>query len=750
MKKPANFLGVLAVCSLLMLVACEGNDGPAGPSGPPGPAGPTGPTGPSAGVPASAVKRIDATIDRIDAPIDGGAPTIEFTLVSELGQGVRDLPPATLRFAIAQLSPGTAGGSSHWQSYVSRDSNGIANAQGTTERATDGTLVDHGDGHYEYTFARDLTAYPGAPAFDASKTHRVGLEIRTSTDGFTPENIPANNAPTDFVPVGGPPLVTRDIVDTEHCNRCHDRLEMHGGARVNPEYCVICHNQSSIDGATGNTIDFKRLVHNIHSARPDYQIGSGANTNEWSDVEFPQDIRNCDTCHDESDPATPQAANFRLVANRAACGTCHYDDGNAGNGVHDFAIENGVHPSGFIFADDIQCIDCHGPNGTVTDADGDLVQIPIAHALPALAASTEFVFKVVSVANTATGQQPMVTFAVTNPLNAGAAYDLATAPEFTACADGSSRLAIDIGWSTSDYTNRDSGSPPALPVSFNVLPGPGCGGTAAANGDGTYTATSPVPLPATAVGTLAVGIEGHPWRDLNGDGLTSNDERIAVKADVAYAGINGATASPRRQAVAIEKCDECHKQLSLHGNNRTDNPELCVICHNPNMSDVARRAGTCLATFGADDTPTDFKRMIHRLHSAGTLGEPLEICGFGNNPITFDFPFPGKLNNCEGCHVPGGYYPSEPNERLGTTVDVNDPASFIDDRVISPNAAVCSACHSTTLATEHMKQNGADFAATKAADGTLISAGIEACALCHGPGRIADVKVMHHVGDYRN
>ncbi len=735
--------------ALLVLAGCQGHDGPRGPEGSAGPPGPPGAPGPSAGVPASSAARIDATIDAVSVPAGGGAPVVEFTLKNPLGQGLTGLPAATARFALAELTPGTGGGSSHWQSYITRDSNGIANAQGTTELGTDGVFVEVGDGRYKYTFSQALTAYPGGPTFDALKTHRVGLEIRTSTGGYTATNIPANNAPVEFVPAGGAPTFTRSIVDTAHCNRCHDRLAMHGGARTEVEYCVICHNQSSIDGATGNTIDFKRLIHNIHSARPDYQIGSGPGAEEWSDVEFPQDIRNCDTCHDETDSATPDAHNYRLVPNRASCGTCHYDDGNAANGVHDFAIEDGVHPGGFVFSDDAQCVDCHGPNGTVTNPEGELVQVPIAHALPALAASREFAFNVLSVSATATGQQPVVTFSVTNPLDNDAAYDIGADPAFTAC-DGSSRLAIDIGWSTSDYTNRDSGALPALPVSFNVLPGAGCGGNAVDNGDGTFTATSPVALPAAATGTLAVGIEGHPWKDLNGDGLTSNDERIAVKAAVAYAGIDGAAATPRRQAVDIAKCDECHKQLSLHGRNRTDNPQLCVICHNPNMTDFARRAGACAASSGTDDVPTDFKRMIHFLHSAGTLGEPFTVCGFGNSANTFDFPFPGKLNNCEGCHVPGGYYPSEPGERLGTTVDVNDPATLTDDLVISPNAAVCSACHREELEAEHMRQNGADFAATKAADGTLISSGVETCALCHGPGRIADVKVMHHVEDYAN
>ncbi len=720
----------------------DGSDGSDGADGADGSPGPAGPPGPGSGVPITSAEKINVAITGVVVPAGGGAPTVQLTLRNDLNQGLVGLPATNIRFVVAQLTPGTNGGSSEWQSYVTRSSNGIANAQATTETATAGTYIDNDDGTYEYTFANALTAYPGGPIYDQSKTHRVGIEIRTNSGGFLPENIPADNAPFDFLPTGGAPIFTRLIVDSDTCNACHDNLEMHGEARFDVEYCVQCHNPSSIDGDTGNTVDMKRLIHNIHSARADYQIiGFGGRLHEWSDLVWPQDIRNCQTCHEEDDPDTPQASNWRLVANRAACGTCHYDDGDPLSGEHEWAIENGTHPGGFQFTDDTQCLDCHGPDGTVTNPDGRLVQTPIAHEILEKTAGEAFSYNIHDVVGTGQTEFPVITFSVTDPTNGDAAYNIHVDEPFTTCAGGASRLAVNVAWSTSDYANIGSGNLPGIPISMNPLAA--CGGASTDNGDGTFTVTSPMAIPATAVGTASIAIEGHPAVDVDNDGSV---ERIAVTNAIFYSPITDANALPRRAVVDIQKCDDCHNQLSLHGNNRTDKPEVCVTCHNPMMTDVNQRgADPCLSDLTDDDTPIDFKHMIHGIHASGEIGKPYNVCGFRSSVHSFDFVYPGRLNNCEGCHLADTYFPVDFAEVLGTTFDVNDPSTLLDDRVVSPNASVCSACHIDVLDIEHMRQNGGDFNASKAADGTMISSQIETCAVCHGPGRIADVKEMHGV-----
>jgi len=333
---------------------------------------------------------------------------------------------------------------------------------------------------------------------------------------------------------------------------------------------------------------------------------------------------------------------------------------------------------------------------------------------------------------------------VLDPTNADAPYDINDpAGPFQI---GSASLRVDIAWNNDNFGNvdpnddlgraPDSGAPFA-PIVIDFKSG------AVNVGNNVFEKTAPAAIPTGITGSGMAIIEGRPNVDLG-----NGPESIAVTAAGMAFAITDATAVNRRVINDIAKCNDCHKTLALHGDNRVGNTQLCATCHNPNATDIQRRvAGSeCDVELGLDDVSIDLKRMVHRIH-AGNVG----VCGYRNSAHDYtDVVYPGKLNNCEGCHLPGTYYPVDPTSVMGSTVDVGlDRSILSDDTVISPNSAVCSGCHTSDLARNHMIQNGGDFNASKTETGALISSGNETCQLCHGPGATADVKVMHGVGEFQ-
>ena len=63
--------------------------------------------------------------------------------------------------------------------------------------------------------------------------------------------------------------------------------------------------------------------------------------------------------------------------------------------------------------------------------------------------------------------------------------------------------------------------------------------------------------------------------------------------------------------------------------------------------------------------------------------------------------------------------------------------------------SVCSACHFDALSQTHMQQQGGSSTVLKDAEGrTILSsnpATTETCAICHGAGGVADIRVAHNV-----
>jgi OmcA/MtrC family decaheme c-type cytochrome len=740
---------LMALAWSAIVAGCNGdNTGSSGPAGPPGPAGPSGDT---------AAPSLDITISGMTI---SGASVVDFTVTDDAGQPVTGLTTERLRFIVAKLLPGQNGDADAWQSYINRvEQPGVGPGtqpaiQATTENT--GTLVDNGDGTYRYTFNTDITnvTEPLAVRYQPTLTHRVAIQVSGG-------GLPPANATFDFVPSGGVVTRERDIVATESCNECHGRLAVHGGARLETDYCVTCHNPGSTDANSGNTLDFKVMVHKIHrgeqlpsvEAGGSYVIyGFNDSLHDYSDVVYPQDIRNCTKCHDGSDPATPQGDNWKTHPTMQACTSCHDDTSFVSPPPPGMALHSG----GPLPGNNGSCSGCHAPSG--------VAETSAVHQIFAEQQGERFAYSVERVQNTAPGQMPSVTFKVTRD---GVPSDILNDPEWQVAAGGASRLAVIIGWDTTAYHNTGSGQVPAQPISINPL---ATGPTPATpNPDGSFTVTSPTPIPADAAGSGTAALEGHP-------ALTNPDseevERIPVTNAVAYFPITDASAQPRRQVVDIDKCNQCHGQLSVHGNNRTDQPQVCVICHNANATDISERPATLtdaegnfidFSATGVDgerEQAIDFKTMIHAIHAGGSehgfRQEGITVYGFGRNAHDFnDLRFPGILSDCSICHVDGSYQLPPPEGVLATTTQTADPsltdvasiqaalADPGDDLNVSPMAATCAACHDRDSAQTHMEQNGAGFGVTQAA--VDMGAVVEQCAICHGAGRVLDVKDVHNV-----
>lgn len=350
-----------------------------------------------------------------------------------------------IAFTLAKLMPGTTLTSSgktfntepsKWVSYLVTKPVTVAQAAGTigaadscnktaTAAATwcgtyptsdsQGTLVDNGDGSYQYTFYRDIKlvasivagltdstdgltkkADLGDLSFDPALTHRLGIIISGSAPG-TGTNTPTTvaNAATatpvpmvntfnmgyDFVPAGGTPTTTRDIVVKASCSNCHDGKGIghvstasatNGvppGAfvgRNDPRLCVTCHTDQikysfnngdapmladgvtfAVQSGTSATVrpaqaivggravgNYPNLIHKTHMGdglvKQGYNFNNNGGAQMFNTVGLPQDPANCTKCHTGTVGASTLVAavtkdgnNWMNNPSMLACGACH-------------------------------------------------------------------------------------------------------------------------------------------------------------------------------------------------------------------------------------------------------------------------------------------------------------------------------------------------------------------------------------------------------------------------------------------
>ncbi len=607
-----------------------------------------------------------------------GTISADFSLTDPQGlpldmAGVYSGGTVSVSFIAAYIPKGATQYSAYTTTVQKSPITGNSATQASTDRG--GAFVSNGSGQYTYTF------HTKAPSgYDPTVTHSVGAYATRDLSAFNLGTQYANDV-FSFVPNGAAVTVVRDVVETQSCNQCHDPLSAHGGARQLTQLCVMCHTPQTTDPDTGNTVDFKVMIHKIHMgaslpsvlAGGKYEIiGFQQSVNDFSTVVFPSDVRNCTICHT---PTAKQANNYLTQPTRAACGACH-DDVNFATGAN--------HPAG-IQTSDANCATCHTPQGQLEfDA-----SVAGAHVIPANSKQVAgVVFTIQKVDNGLAGKNPTVTFTVKD--KSGNPIALSTM----------GRLSLALAGPTTDYSTEISET-----------------ATSAQGGNGVYTYTFKNAIPAAATGTYAIGIEGYVTRTVAIANSQTTSVEDAGLNQVSYFSVDGSTVVPRRAVVALSNCNVCHTALAAHGGMR-NNVEYCVFCHNPTATDAAVRPASAGAAQGID-----FVMLVHKIHRGENLVNGYTVYGFQGSINNFSgVQFPGDLRDCAKCHENNSYQvPS------GGTLNVANPRGYINPS--PPTATACLACH-----------DGQDSAAH--AKGNINQLG-EACVVCHASDAAYSVDFVH-------
>ena len=556
-------------------------------------------------------------------------------------------------------------GKTQYLAYTTRTQTSPITGVSAVQAGTDsgGTTVDNAIGDYTYTFKFKLPS-----GYDKTATHTIGLYGNRTLTDF---DLGTNLADTTFswVPNGSPVTVTRDVIKTLTCNKCHLDLSAHGETgRKSLELCILCHQPQSIDPDTGNSVDMPVMAHKIHMgsqlpsviAGTPYQIiGNAQSVNDYSTVVFPADPRRCTFCHEQNTGAAQKLAY--LKPNIAACGACH-DDVNFATGANHQDI---------VQTSNKECVLCHQAQGEI-EFDGSVTG---AHTIPEFSAQLPgVVIGLKSITNTAPGAKPTVTFTLQdksgNPI------------PFSQMA----RVRFQVAGPNTDYPTTTTGTVAAP--------------TTNADGSLSWTFTSS-PIPAGSKGSFTLGVEAY--RNVTIQTRTDTTQVIrdfCLNVQLPFS-VDGKPVVARRTVVATANCNNCHAFLSLHGGNRNTVGE-CVMCHNPNAT-AANPDGAALPA-----NSIDFPVMVHRIHT----GENLQITYKIGSSNFNDVRYPADRRRCNACHVN--------NSQLlpldAGLLKVQDPNGYISPE--GPITAACTGCHTTIEAASHADINTGRLG--------------ESCTVCHG------------------
>jgi len=702
---------------------------------------------------------VELEIIGINIP-DDLIPEVTFSIANNNGlpldrEGVYTDGAVETRFILAYIPIGEE----QKLNYSVLNSDPGARRPSTSDRNGVYTTIEQGLYTYKFTFA-----LPADYEMDATHT----LAVVATRDLRNPWELGRyyDNQLLNFIPSDSGVPIPRDVVATATCNRCHDPLGEHGGRYQEVAVCGQCHNPSldafqELDFADSVSMD--AMIHRVHEEM------------EEGYPPYPN-LNDCQVCHTGGTPSdgfpmvagpspTPvcdgtgrgvttldwayagnveirlNSADGKLFAKGGPVGSAEtgkwVDDGRSfflldsatGDEVQELAVNTTVfgcasNPPGTFRGEAAMqhtrwmerpsrrvCGSCHehidwetgeGHAGGPQDNDdscgfchqpdsGEEYDRSVngAHQVDYKSAQLGGVLvEILDIDDTSPGERPRVTFSLTDkngPLDPAKLNRL--------------RFAITGPNKDFAYYVQEDGLSNLQKTGTNWI----------------YQFSTR--MPNDAAGSYSMGVEGRiiTHLDKGGDLVETEDQMQNFIVPIA---VTDATPVARDKIVDDVLCENCHSNLSLHGDNRNEGTGYCQTCHRPDATDVNRRPDDAL------DQSIHFKYMVHKIHRGEDLARGYVVYGYGNSKHDYsDGEYPGDLRNCEACHVGDSYTLPLPAGRLDTVA----PQDFWSPMM--PEAAACLSCHDGVAAAAHAANNTGDFG--------------EACAACHGEDRTFSVEEVH-------
>lgn len=725
------------------------------------------------------------TLEILDVSIPADRmPEVWFTITDPAGlpldrDGILTPGPVSTSFVLSFIPQGDTAYKAYTTRVATSPITGDSAEQGSSDPEGEYTMMATGE--YIYKFS---TVLPDD--YDVDATHTLGIYARRDLREFGLDRY-VDNVLEHFVPSGASEPAPRDIVSTETCNgRCHDPLALHGGSRQEVGLCILCHNPTQgIDPDTGNSVFFPHMIHKIHAGAEltnGYTIiGFRQSVHDYSEVEFPGVLNDCEGCHTGGTPT----ADFPMVANPPNAQACKrkgkgsttlswdYDgrveirkdspDGKVlarGNGPGEYATRNWVR-DGTVFylidRDTGEPIQDLTVNTTILGCVGEAPGSPRGEAAVNHTAWLTHPTRAACGAchddvNFETGEgHSELEFQqgddslcpVCHIPDSGEEYDRsirgAHTVDYKSKQLGGVLVQIDkvtqtgpgqyprvVFWLSDkngklnpDKLGRLRFSIAGMNDDYDYYLQEDALGALTKAGTRKWAYQFENPMPMDAEGSFSLGVEGRIDSVVINPG--AKDEftlRDTMQNFTVPIAVTDEVAQPRRKIVDDAKCESCHQNLSLHGGNRHD-PQYCVTCHQPEASDLAVRSD--------DNLPAQsihFKYLIHKIHRGADLENGFTVLGFRGSVHDFSHvEFPGDLRNCENCHVEDSQQLPLPAGLLATPT----PYDFIDP--MEPATAACLSCHDSFNAAAHASANTGPLG--------------ETCATCHGADRAFSVDQVH-------